>query len=115
VVHGKSGSTMVVRSCQGITWASWSNGWVAETSMVTGCTQQGVSSPEKPMLMGMPSRVHGLSLCWPATMKASHFLDHCNSSALGVGAYPHFAPATLYKGVGREHPWTLGNKKDIFS
>jgi hypothetical protein len=27
--------------------------------MVTGCTQQGVSSPEKQMLMGMPSRVHG--------------------------------------------------------
>ena len=36
--------------------ASWIKGWVGGTSMVTGCTQQGVSSPEKPMLMRMPSR-----------------------------------------------------------
>ena len=42
-----------------MTWANWINGWVGETSMVTGCTQQGVSSPEKPMLMGwLPSRLH---------------------------------------------------------
>src|SRR5262249_37475176 len=90
----------------GITWASWISGCVGETSMVTGCTQQGMSSPEKQMLMGMPSRLHGFALCWPVTMKASHFSDNCNLSALGVVAYPNFAPATIYApGVLRwSHP-----------
>src|SRR5215813_385342 len=96
VVRCRSGSTISIRACQGTTRASWSTGWVGETSMVTGCTQQGVSSPEKQMLMGMPSRLHGFWLCWLVTMKASHFLDNCNPSALGVGAYPNFAPATNY-------------------
>jgi hypothetical protein len=62
--------------------------------MVTGCPQQGVSSPEKQMLMVMPSRLHGFSLCWPVTMKASHFQDNYNPSALGVVDGPHVAPAT---------------------
>jgi RNA recognition motif-containing protein len=31
-------------------------------------------------------------------MKASHFPDNCNPSALRVGAYPNFAPATIYVG-----------------
>jgi hypothetical protein len=56
--------------------------------MVTGCTQQqGVSSPEKQVLMGMPSRLHGFSLCWPVTMRASHVADNCILSDLGVVAY----------------------------
>src|SRR5262245_24674066 len=96
VVRCRSGSPMAIRACQGTTRASWSTGWVGETSMVTGCTQQGVSSPEKQMRMGMPSRLHGFWLCWLVTLKASHFLDNCNPSALGVGAYPNFAPATIY-------------------
>src|SRR5262245_55849439 len=54
----RSGSTISARAGQGMTWASWINGCGGETSMVTGCTLHGVSSPEKLMLMGMPSRLH---------------------------------------------------------
>src|SRR5262245_24370469 len=85
-----------------MTWASRSSGCAGETSMVTGCTQQGVSSPEKQRLMRMPSRLHGFVLCWPVTMKAAHCPDNFNPSALGIVAYPNFAPATNY-GKGNGH------------
>src|SRR4030095_8411586 len=96
VVRCRSGNTMVVRTCQGITRASWSNGWVGEMSMVTGCAQQGMSSPEKQRLMGMPSRLYVFSLRWPGTMKTPYFPDKFNPSTLWLVAYPNFAPATQY-------------------
>jgi hypothetical protein len=72
VVRFRSGSTISARACQGMTWANWINGWVGETSIVTGCPQQGVSSPERPMLMGrLPSRLYGVLFCGLVTMKAS--------------------------------------------
>src|SRR5215510_2830107 len=96
VVRCRSGNTMVVRTCHGITWASWINGWVGAMSMVTGCTQQGMSSPEQQRLMGMPSRLYVFSLGWPGTMKTSYCPDNCNPSTLWLVAYPNFAPATMY-------------------
>src|SRR5215510_15415823 len=99
VVRCRSRRTISARACQGMTWASWISGGDGETSMVTGCTQQGVSSPEKQMLMGMPSRLPRLLLCWLLTMKASYFPHNCNPSALGVVAHPNFAPTTNYFGI----------------
>jgi hypothetical protein len=43
-------------------------------------------------------------LCWLVTMKASHFQDNFNPSALGVVDYSNFAPATIYADFSVCHP-----------
>jgi hypothetical protein len=64
--------------------------------MVTGYTQQGVSRPEKQRLIAMPSRLHGISLGWLLTVKASQFSEKFNPISLGFADHTNFAPATIY-------------------
>jgi hypothetical protein len=44
----------------------------------------------------MPSRLHGISLGWLLTVKASQFSEKFNPLSLGFADHTNFAPVTNY-------------------
>src|ERR687896_1388127 len=83
VVCCRSGRSSWARACQGMTWASWINGWVGATAMVTGCNGPGLLSPEEQMLMILPSHLELSPIMAARPSVGINWLGQLSSAVLG--------------------------------